>query len=71
MTNITPETLEQMRNFNTVIGFIICVVFVIFCYGNMLYQIGFLIVSLIKFIIRKIKEKKKGTAPDEDTHTEH
>ena len=71
MLNITPEALELMRTVNTFTVFIICVVFLAFCYGNLIYQIGFLIVTFIKFIIRKIKEKKKGTEPDEDTHTEH
>lgn len=71
MFNFTPESLEFMRSFNTFVAFIICVAIVGLCYGNLIYQIGWAIVTFVKFVIRKIKEKKKGTEPDENTHTEH
>lgn len=71
MLNISPELLEQMKCFNTVVAFFICVVLVAFCYGSFIYQLIDMIVTFIKFIIKKINNHKKGADTIDDSHTEH
>lgn len=66
-----PETIAEMSNWNTLLIFCCLIGFCAFVIGIYICTIIEGIVMLVKFIRRKIKEKKKGASSDEDTHTKH
>lgn len=68
---LSPETIAEMSNWNTLIIFILLVSLCAFSFAAYVYMVIDMLVAFVKFVIRKIKEKQKGAVSDEDTHPEH